>query len=61
MTDVANAIFDRTDGIMLSAETAVGENPVEAVRTMRYIAQSRPTGGTTAPVYNLGYGVTIGS
>ncbi|MCH2106029.1 MAG: pyruvate kinase [Planctomycetes bacterium] len=38
VTDVANAIFDRTDGIMLSAETAVGENPVEAVRTMRNIA-----------------------
>ena len=38
VTDVANAIFDRTDGIMLSAETAVGEHPVEAVRTMRKIA-----------------------
>ena len=38
VTDVANAIFDRTDGIMLSAETAVGEHPVEAVRTMRNIA-----------------------
>lgn len=38
VTDVANAILDRTDGIMLSAETAVGENPVEAVRTMRKIA-----------------------
>ena len=38
VTDVANAILDRTDGIMLSAETAVGENPLEAVRTMRNIA-----------------------
>ena len=38
VTDVANAIFDRTDGIMLSAETAMGEYPVEAVSTMRRIA-----------------------
>ena len=38
VTDVAIAIFDRTDGIMLSAETAVGEYPIEAVDTMRRIA-----------------------
>ncbi len=39
VTDVANAIFQSTDAIMLSGETASGHYPVEAVKTMSTIAQ----------------------
>jgi len=39
VTDVANAIYYRTDALMLSGETAYGKFPVEAVRTMTSIAR----------------------
>lgn len=39
VTDVANAIFESTDAIMLSGETASGKYPVDAVRTMTRIAR----------------------
>ena len=39
VTDIANAIYYRTDALMLSGETASGKYPVEAVRTMAAVAE----------------------
>ncbi len=55
VTDIANAIYYRTDALMLSGETASGKYPVEAVRTMAAIAEQ----AEKDRVYNKEYDIPL--
>src|SRR5690242_8956683 len=53
VSDVATAIFDGADAVMLSAESAAGQYPVEAVATMNRIAEQVENDGIYVPSLHL--------
>lgn len=53
IADIANAIWDGADALMLSEETAVGEYPVEAVRVMAKAAEAAESGDVPIRVPGL--------
>lgn len=59
VNDVANAIFDFTDAIMLSGETAQGDYPVEAVKAMDRIAKKVEASIDYADRFNKAYSKSL--
>src|SRR4029077_5988339 len=53
VSDVATAIFDGADAVMLSAESASGQYPVEAVATMNRIAEEVEDDSTYLPLLHV--------
>jgi len=51
ISDVANAVMDGADALMLSAETSTGKNPIVAVATMQKIAREAETVLQQSPIY----------
>lgn len=60
VSDIANAVMDGTDAVMLSAETSTGKHPVEAIKYMNKIALSSEKVMQISPLYgNTGAGEYI--
>jgi len=59
VSDIANAILEGADALMLSEETAVGEYPVEAVRIMERVASETERSGAGGPMEPMGMSMGV--